>query len=66
MLVADDPELQAQDRVSIPFFAMPDQHTIIECLIGKNKYPSVTMRDWLKKKIDAAFPERQNTAGDSG
>ena len=59
VLVAEDPKFQAKDRVSIPFFAMPDQGTLIQCLIGQNKHPPVTMRDWLKKKIDAAFKERQ-------
>jgi len=58
-LVSDDKHLQEADRISIPFFAIPDQTTLIECLVGRSKYPPVTMHEWLKQKIDSAFKERQ-------
>ncbi|KAF6022771.1 hypothetical protein EB796_018917 [Bugula neritina] len=58
VLVSDDKHLQEADRISIPFFAIPDQTTLIECLVGRSKYPPVTMHEWLKQKIDSAFKER--------
>jgi len=59
-MIPEDVSLQTQDRISIPFFAMPDQETLIKCLLGQNKYPPVLMKDWLKAKIDEAFAERSS------
>lgn len=58
--MAEDPDLIEKDRVSVPFFALPDQDTKIKCLLGRDKYESVVMEDWLKMKIDNAFEERKS------
>ena len=51
MLVSEEESLQVKDRVSVGFFAMPDEDTNIKCLLGRNKHQPVTYRDWLKHRL---------------
>lgn len=42
-------------RRSLAFFVHPDDDTVIECLDGSQKYPSITAYDYLWQRLKATY-----------
>ena len=52
------PEEECQRRVprrSVAFFVHPDDDTIIKCLDGSEKYPSITAYDYQWERLNATY-----------
>ncbi|XP_068168449.1 uncharacterized protein [Antennarius striatus] len=49
------PAGDSNTRQSVVFFLNPDDEALITCLDGSNKYPPVTGRAYLMKRIQAAL-----------
>jgi len=44
-----------KDRLSVVFFAIADDDTLVETLDGSGKYPTVTAGDWLTKRFQETY-----------
>ena len=55
MLIPEDEIRRRVPRRSLVFFVDPDHETVITCLDGSNKYPPITSKDWISKKLEETY-----------
>lgn len=55
VLIPEDEIRRRVPRRSLVFFVDPDHEAVITCLDGSNKYPPITSKDWISKKLEETY-----------
>ena len=55
VLIPEDEIRRRVPRRSLVFFVDPDHEAVITCLDRSNKYPPITSKDWISKKLEGTY-----------
>jgi len=55
VLLPKDDRVKSTARQSLAFFVHPDDHCVIKCIDGSDKYPPITSLQYLRDRLNATY-----------